>query len=168
MAVEALVVLPDHVRLRIVGGEPPGGLERLRALARRLGVEERVELVGRVPPTEVPRALAEVDLLLLPATADPRSARYTSPLKLFEFMATGIPVVAHPAPSYLEILEDGVTAIVADGLGATALADAVGRAIAVPETSVIVGRRARVESRRYSWRGWARRMVELVRSLEVG
>ena len=54
---------------------------------------------------------------MLPNTATEVSARYTSPLKLFEYLAAGRPIVASRLPALAEVLEDGVNALlVAPGI----------------------------------------------------
>lgn len=68
------------------------------------GLERQVILTGRVPHDEVPGLLAAMDMAILPSAGD-----YTSPVKLFEFMACGIAPIA---PNFLpiqEIIQEGVT-----------------------------------------------------------
>jgi glycosyltransferase involved in cell wall biosynthesis len=79
-----------------------------RIAALRAG---NVTLRPPVAPREVPDYLAAADVLVLPNSGTTRiSERYTSPLKLFEYLAAGRPIVASKLPSIEEILTDGVTA----------------------------------------------------------
>ena len=165
----ALAHLPERVRLSVVGGNPPEDLERLKALAGELfGDAPRVRFEGQVPPAEVPRHLARADLLLLPAGPQVRSQRYTSPLKLFEAMATGAPIVAAPSPALTSLLEDGRNAVVARSCGAQDLAAAVLRALEEPERALDMARTAMREVEGFSWEERARRLVAWCRSLGVG
>ena len=50
-------------------------------------------------------------MLVLPNTATEVSASYTSPLKLFEYLAAGRPIVASRLPALAEVLEDGINAL---------------------------------------------------------
>lgn len=94
----------------IVGGHPrESDLGRVQALARDLGVADRVAFTGQVPVSEVSRHLERAHVLVLPTTDTP-SARYTSPLKLFEYLAAGRPVVASDLAPIREIVTDGVSA----------------------------------------------------------
>lgn len=93
----------------LVGGRAE---DRARVAARIAGLRAaNVQLREPVAPHEVPAYLAAADVLVLPNSGKSRiSERYTSPLKLFEYLAAGRPIVASRLPSLEEILEDGVTA----------------------------------------------------------
>ena len=80
----------------IVGGhEREPDLARIKALAERLGVAARVTFTGLIdPPARFAAQLARADVLVLPNPASAISSRFTSPLKLFEYMAAGRPIVA--------------------------------------------------------------------------
>jgi glycosyltransferase involved in cell wall biosynthesis len=96
LAVAALPELarahPD-VRLCVAGDGLPGALARLRAQAASLGVAERVDFLGRRPPEELPELLAGADVGLA-ASAPVPFRRYAAPLKVMEYMAAGLPVLA--------------------------------------------------------------------------
>jgi glycosyltransferase involved in cell wall biosynthesis len=76
--------------------------EAIREFVRTRKLESRIILVGRVPHSEVAGILSAMDFAVLPAAAD-----YSSPVKLFEFMAAGIPAVAPDYSPVREILIDG-------------------------------------------------------------
>ncbi len=100
------------VRGLIVGGHPAeADLGRIKALIRELDLTSRVEVTGLVAPDDVVRRLARADILVLPNTASAISERYTSPLKLFEYLTLGRPIVASDLPAIREILNDGETAL---------------------------------------------------------
>ena len=65
----------------------------------------RVLILGRKPYNQIPALLKAADILVLPnSSREEISNRYTSPLKLFEYMASGRPIVASSLPSITEIL----------------------------------------------------------------
>ena len=68
------------------------------------GLGQRIVLTGRVGHDEVPGLLAAMDMAILPSAGD-----YTSPVKLFEFMACGIPAVAPDFEPIREVLVEGET-----------------------------------------------------------
>ncbi len=98
--IDAARALPE-VQFLIAGGMP-GDVERTRAHAGGLS---NVRIDGFQAPARVPLYLAAADLAVLPNRATPEiSAKYTSPLKAFEYMASGLPIVASDLPSLREVL----------------------------------------------------------------
>lgn len=95
--------LKDSVLVLVGGGED---LEKLRGQARGLGIEEAVRFVGRVAPDQVPAFLALADVSVDPVRDDD-IARARSPLKLFESLAAGTPVVTGDVGDRRAILGDG-------------------------------------------------------------
>jgi teichuronic acid biosynthesis glycosyltransferase TuaC len=85
LVIEALPHLPDF-QLLIVGDGPEDA--KLRALAKRLNVEDRVDFMGRRPHEELPDLCAAADALVL------ASSREGWANVLLEAMACGTPVVA--------------------------------------------------------------------------
>lgn len=90
-------------RLRIVGDGPQR--EALREQAIALGIIERVDLVGAVSPEEMPDELALMDVAVAPYPELPDF--YFSPLKIYEYLAAGLPVVASDIGPCSQILDDG-------------------------------------------------------------
>ncbi|MEW9533645.1 glycosyltransferase [Microbispora sp. NPDC049125] len=104
-AVNALRAVPD-AELVIAGGDDPS-IERLRILAGERGVADRVELLGLVPHTAMPKLMRSVDLVLsLPPTVPTGTAA-------LEAMACGIPVIASASGAHLDSVVDGVTGFLA-------------------------------------------------------
>jgi len=121
-----------------VGGIYAGrGIEQLVEVARRLPkvdvhvvgghvtelstigeVPANLRSHGRVPPSEVPRYLAQFDVLMAPfqarvAVAGGRgdTSRWMSPLKIFEYMSTGRAIICSDMPVLREVLTDNATAL---------------------------------------------------------
>lgn len=89
-----LVDAPPHVRLLVVGdGDDYDVLCRLRD--EHLG--PRLVLTGRVPYDRIPAYLAAADVPLLPFHTVP-ATRHIVPIKLYEYMASGKPVISAPLP----------------------------------------------------------------------
>ncbi|MFV9504825.1 MAG: glycosyltransferase family 4 protein [Oscillochloridaceae bacterium umkhey_bin13] len=88
--VEALVGLPSHVRLRIIGeGTQRPLIEQRRAA---LGLMERIEILPAVGSTEVAAALQQLDALVLPSRTTPSWKEQFGRI-LVEAMSCGVPVV---------------------------------------------------------------------------
>ncbi len=99
---EAAELLPETFRLRLVGGRPgQAELERARALAG-----SRTTVSPAVPYAMVPEVLAGLDVLVLSLADDLYGRRLASPLKLWDYLATGLPVVAPDLPSVRTICGD--------------------------------------------------------------
>jgi len=82
----------------VVGGWPPVG-PALRDFCRRHRITN-VRLTGQVTPLEVTDYLLLADVLVAPNSAgSPASAEDTSPLKFFEYVAAGKPIVASDVPA---------------------------------------------------------------------
>lgn len=91
-----------HLKLLLVGDGAT--FSQVQEFVRSRGLEHQVILAGRVAHDEVPGLLAAMDMAVLPSAGD-----YTSPVKLFEFMACGIPPVAPDFAPIREVLADGRT-----------------------------------------------------------
>jgi glycosyltransferase involved in cell wall biosynthesis len=130
----------------------------LERLAAELGVAERVRFAGLAGRDAVPGLIAGFDIALQPA-----SVPYASPLKVFEYMAAGRPIVAPDQPNLREVLEDGRTALLFDPAEPGALWRAVLRLAADPALRARLGAAAREEvlRRDLTWAGNARRVVAL-------
>ena len=89
---------PEHCVL--VGDGPRR--ERLETLAAELGVQDRVHFTGRVEHDDVGSYYSLIDVFVVPRTRE-RAATYVTPLKPFEAMAMGIPVVVSDLPALREI-----------------------------------------------------------------
>ena len=78
----------------------------LKERARAAGVEDRVVFTGKVPHDEVLDHYALYDAFVIPRV-DERAARLVTPLKPFEAMAAGIPLVVSDLPALTEITGEG-------------------------------------------------------------
>jgi glycosyltransferase involved in cell wall biosynthesis len=168
LLLEALARVPE-VRGLIVGGhEKESDLGRLRALAARLGIQNRVTFTGQLPPAAVPEQLARADILVLPNPASAISTRATSPLKLFEYMAARRAIVAADLPSLREVLTDDVNAVFVAPADVEALAAGIRRLVndaAMRERLAAAAGQAVAE---YSWSRRAERLEALFTSLLPG
>ncbi len=125
--------------LLIVGDGPER--ERLARHVDRLGLENRVHFTGKVPPEDVPAWLARMDVGVVPY---PRMDNcYFSPLKVFEYMAAGVPVVASRIGQVAEVIEDGFTGLLVPPGDEVRLAQALYEMWKDEQQSIRIGRAAR-------------------------
>ncbi len=158
---QASQLLPANYLVYLVGGTEEDIASMRRFVAdRRL---ERVRLVGQVSPNQVIPYLAAADVLVLPNSGgEAISSRYTSPMKLFEYMASRRPIVASRLPSLQEVLRDGENALLVPPDDPQALAAGILRMVASPWLSSRVVERAGQDVLRYTWAARARGILDFV------
>jgi glycosyltransferase involved in cell wall biosynthesis len=159
---EALAFVPEAHGLIVGGhaGEPDLG--RLRRLAGRLGIADRVTFTGLVEPGEVAAFLQTADVLALPNPASAISTRFTSPLKLFEYLAAGRAIVASDLPAIREVLRHEVEALLVPPGDAAALAAAIRRLLNDRGLASRLARAAADAAPQYSWERRAERLEALL------
>jgi glycosyltransferase involved in cell wall biosynthesis len=168
LLLDALAELPGAGAV-IVGGHPgESDLPRLRERADRLGLAGRVSFTGMVRPHEVAARLQAADVLVLPNPATAVSERYTSPLKLFEYLATGRPIVASDLPAFREILRHRENALLFEPGSASALAAAIRTVVEDERLTESIARAAFETSRAYSWDARAGRLDNLFDAAAAG
>jgi len=145
-----------------------GGLEsdvqRCRSLAREKRTEN-IRFTSYVHHNTVPLYLAASDVLVMPYTSrmtirgGTPARDFTSPIKLFEYMASGRPIVATSIPSVSEILEDGVNALLVPPDSPEALSAGIKRALDDPALAKAVSERAASDVRGYTWEARAKKLL---------
>jgi glycosyltransferase involved in cell wall biosynthesis len=155
--VGALAHLPGVGALVVGGLQVEPDLARVRALADQVA-PGRVRFTGQVDPPRVPGWLREADVLVLPNTPTRISAAYTSPLKLFEYMASGRPIVASDLPSLREILRPDANAVLVAPGEPEALARGIRRVLDDAEFAATLARQAHQDLREYTWDKRAERL----------
>jgi glycosyltransferase involved in cell wall biosynthesis len=156
----------SSARLVILGGLPgEADLERIRSRVHAFGLENRCELLGTVPQFRVAEELRRAAVVVVPFLKSVMTERHTSPLKAFEAMAAGRPIVCSDLPSSREFLDDGVSALLVPPGDAVALGRAIARLLADPALAERLAREAHQRSRAYSWETRAQRLRQV---LEAG
>ena len=164
--VAALSHLPE-VKLTIVGPSPPSDVDRLLTSARALGVSDRIAILPAVPPSQVWGfyARARVGVIPLPGAAYVEARDFTSPLKLFEMMAAGLPVVASRLPSLAEYVTDGKEGLLVAPDDPVALAGGIRRLLADAPLRAAMGEAGRRRAAEFTWDARGARIVTFAREL---
>ncbi|MGH7279716.1 MAG: glycosyltransferase, partial [Candidatus Rokuibacteriota bacterium] len=157
--IRAVALLPAE-RARVVGGGE--GAARLRALAEQEGCAERVHFTGQLPAACVPHVLADAGVAVVPGTRTAIASRFTSPLKLFEYMAAGVPIVAADVPAMREVLADGDSALLVAPEDPRALATAIRRVLDDPALARRLREGALAAVTGYGWDVRARRLLAAI------
>jgi len=153
--------LSDAVLL--IAGEGPA-LEPLLRQAREAGLTDRVIVRGVLSREEVPAFIDSFDIAL-----QPHATAYASPLKLFEYLARGVAVIAPKQPNLEEVLVHGQSALLFDPALPEAFAGALVRLAGNRDLRerIAAGGRRRLLEGGFTWTQNAERVVELARSLRA-
>lgn len=155
---EAVALANEHTmepdrrwKVKVIGDGPVR--TELERLADLLGLD--AHFTGAVPPADVPRLLAECDAAAAPYP--PESAGkvdYFSPLKVYEYMAAALPIIASAVGQIPSIVEDGRTGILVPPGDRESLAAALIRLADDPDLREWLGGSARDAAvERFSWDG---------------
>ncbi len=99
---EAGRLLPNSIHIYFIGGTDQD-VARFRAQYKI----DNIHVIGHRSQDEIPVWLKAADVLVIPNSARERiSSHYTSPLKLFEYMAAARPIIASDLPSIREVVSD--------------------------------------------------------------
>lgn len=148
-----------NLRLLIVG-DGPARKQLLEQLAQHRLPEEAVVLTGRVDREQVPALIASMDIATAPYPSLPNC--YFSPLKLFEYWATGVPVVGSARGQLAELIENGVDGLLVAPGNPDALQDALAEMAHQPYLRQCLANRALSKVRReHTWDAVVGRVLEL-------
>jgi glycosyltransferase involved in cell wall biosynthesis len=106
-ALQRLGAAEGPFRLLLVGSGPE--LPALRQQVNRRGLDRCVHMTGAVSHARVPDMLHAMDCAVAPCAAD--ADEYFSPVKLFEYMAMALPVVAAKVGQAVDVIEHGRTGL---------------------------------------------------------
>ncbi|NWG76527.1 MAG: glycosyltransferase family 4 protein, partial [Rubrivivax sp.] len=162
--IQAIQGLPERIRLVFVGGQPED-LQRLRSLSEGLGVGNRIQFVGHVPPATVAQYLKAVDVLVAPYTLNIATAPYTSPMKIFEYMAARKPMVVGHLPVLEEVLQDGRNCLFVPPGDVQALANGLKRVLEDGEWGQSLAQNAYTDVQPFTWQARAGRIVAFIEAV---
>jgi glycosyltransferase involved in cell wall biosynthesis len=151
---------PD-VRTVLAGGRPDQ-IDAARAAARAAGLGDAVIFAGQRPAHEIPAFLDAADVLV-----SPRSSGTNTPLKIYQYLRSGRPIVATRLLTHTQVLDDAVaflSAATPEGFGAAVL-----DALSDPDRARMVGARARqLAETKYSYEAYLTRTRQALALLNEG
>ena len=142
-----------------LAGGTAGDIARVR---KELPAGGNIVIAGARPHSEISDWQRAADALILPNTAkDDVSKYYTSPMKLFEYMASGTPIVSSDLPSIREILNES-NSILVEPDNPEALAAGIERALNDKELAEKISKRAFADAQNHTWEKRAKRILAFI------
>jgi glycosyltransferase involved in cell wall biosynthesis len=155
-------ICPEH-HFHVVGGRE----QDIDYWKRETAPLTNITFHGHQPHAQISAYLQAFDIVLLPnqrevkANAGGDIGAWTSPLKLFEYMAAGKPIVASDIPVLREVIQHDRNAVLCPHDDAGAWKAAIDRLAKDPELRVRIASNARHDlEQKYSWRRRAELIVE--------
>ena len=113
----------------------------------------KVRVMGAVPPDQLHDWVASADVAAMPIQGDTLNHRLTTPQKLFEAMAAGVPAVVSDLPGMRAIVNETGSGILVDPTDTRAIADAITRIVQLPEDEWLAWRQRCLDAahERYNW-----------------
>jgi glycosyltransferase involved in cell wall biosynthesis len=153
---------PD-VHFLWAGGEPEA-VEFWRSRLQKAGLQN-VKLLGFVPNERLPLVQAACDVLLMPyerkisVSSGGDTAQFASPMKQFEYLASGRAIIASDLPVFREVLNEG-NAVLLPPNDVAAWDQALNQLMADDSRRNSLAERAHRDAAQYDWRDRARRLLD--------
>jgi len=146
-AARAVVAERPDARVVLAGGRP-AQVDGARRAATEAGLAAHVIFVGQRPAEEIPAYLDAADVLV-----SPRSTGTNTPLKIYQYLRAGRPIVATRLLTHTQVLDDQVAILTAPS--PDAFAAGILRALADPAAGLAIGERARrLAETKYSYEAY--------------
>jgi len=153
------VPLLSNIFVIMIGATKDTDLARIKEI---VGISKNALVEGFKSQELLPWYLASADVLVLPNTASDENSRlYTSPMKLFEYMASDRPIVASDLPSLREILSHENSVLV-ESDNPEELAKGIRQVVDNPELAKRLSTRASQQVLNYSWDKRAQAIIDFV------
>jgi glycosyltransferase involved in cell wall biosynthesis len=114
-------------------------------------LESDYKIVTHVPQDVAMRYLSVADVLVMNYPSLPHYARFMSPLKLFEYMASGNPIISSDLPSIREVLNENNSLLVSPDDPA-ALSRGIEQVVNNPSLAAKIAQQAAIDILKYTWR----------------
>ncbi len=109
---------------------------------------------------------AAADVLVLPYSSNLRYVQYMSPIKLFEYMAAGRPIVTFDLPVLREVLIDKVNAILVQQDDPIAMTEGIRLVLEDSEIGFSISNKARQQAKAYTWEKRAKKIINFASKLK--
>ncbi len=148
----------DFIFLNV--GVLPSERAGLEEITKRHGLFDIVDMREYIPYNKVPLYLKSCDVLIIPYPWTEHFAFFMSPLKLFEYMASGVPIVSSDLPAIKQIIENGRNGVLYKHDDDTGFADALDHVLSDSSFASRIAVQARKDVDYYSWDNRAKRIIQ--------
>jgi len=156
--IKAMKYLPGEKLLIAGNGEE---FSNLQNMVKKENLQDRIKFLGYIPHTEIPKFLSKAKILVLPNVEEDTSV-FTSPLKLFEYMAAGKPIVASDIPSLREILKHEENAYLVKPRNPIVLAEGIKKVLYDKKLRRKISLKAKEEVKKYTYSIRAQKIKKLI------
>lgn len=136
-------------------------INRYEQTIKKLGLKDKVKLIEYQPREQVPKYLKSFDVLLMTFPKKRHFAHFMSPLKMFEYMASDIPIITSDLPAIREVLSDD-EAVFVDPSDSDGLSQAIVAILDNPQKSKMIAENAMNKVKNYTWDIRATRIVNFI------
>ncbi|MDP2705036.1 MAG: glycosyltransferase family 4 protein [Patescibacteria group bacterium] len=159
--IEAARAIQDpDILFVIVGGDE----DDLKTYSQKADGIKNILFAGHKQKKEIPLYLKSSNVLLLPnSAATEESVHHTSPIKMFEYMASGVPIVASDLPSVKEVLNEG-NAILVTPDDPASLAEGIRKVLENQTDALAKAQHAYEDVKKYTWREYAVKIMNFLKS----
>jgi glycosyltransferase involved in cell wall biosynthesis len=161
------LVLQRHPSIKLVlvgdGQTRPAVTQKIQ----KNGLQGSVIMTGAIPHSDVPGVLSIADIAVVPAAPVSASGGGTgTPLKLFEYMAAGKPIVATDLNQAADVIRNGYSGLLVEAGNVNMFADALLKLINDPLERARLGGNAQQQANDlYSWEGYTRSLEKIYRQV---
>ena len=135
--------------------------DSLVALARTLNIADKVILTGAIPYEQIPSMINALDICIIPD-----SNEYRSPIKMFEYMAMGKPVIAPDYEPVRSVIDDGKDGIIFRPNDKNDLVNKLNAVVCDYQKRQTLGEKAREKIlRKYLWKHNAKKVIEIYQEI---
>lgn len=144
----------------VVGGD----IDDLKQYTQKAAGTDNVLFVGHKQKREIPSYIRSADVLLLPNSAVTEESRsQTSPIKMFEYMASGVPIIASNLPSIREVLNEENSFLVEPD-SPKALAEGLKEILNNRPLAKKKAEKALADVKKYTWDEYAKKIIQFIES----
>lgn len=135
--------------------------QKLEGLATQLSIRDKLVITGRVNHCEVPNFISAFDVALIPNSND-----YRSPIKMFEYMAIGKPVIAPELPPIVKVMQNEECGFLFENGNFISLENSLRSALSQRAKLKVYGEKGRsIVFEKYTWRNHASRILQLFKQM---
>jgi len=123
--------------------------------------QSNVKFIDFIPNSDIPEILKSSDILLMTYTSELDTLRFTSPLKMFEYMASGKPIISSDFPVLREVLNDNNSLLIPPS-NPDSLIDAIEKILNDKKFSNRISNQAYEDVKKYTWNKRAKKIIDFI------